>query len=171
MIFIIVAISVLPSLRCMGRQPGAEFDPAYSEFLTSFSGNYRAITGEDSIETVDGIQIFRTKGKHFDEFTLEQLRERELAFETRNRVTIKTLLKAIQAESADDQECSASWDASTLHIVAYDNTMHRAGYILVRRCGMSPIEQIVVKPLQGAGKHAVYRSMEAAKVLAELRVY
>src|SRR5262249_29235658 len=147
---------VLVTGSCRRAEAPERFDASYSEFLTSLSGNYTAITGEKSADTVDAVQIYRIPSDRFEELSLEQVRAGELAYETRDKAKISLLFQALQAQSGENVECNAVSDKITLHMLAFDNSVRRIGYILIRRCMASQNEPVVVKSLQGPGRHTIY---------------
>jgi len=115
-------------------------DSKYADYLTTFASTYKAITGHGSASTVDGMLIYKIGDKIPNKanriFSLEELFERDILYESRDKEFIRKFLEAAQdhLKPIPTEACQIDWNEAAYHVILLDNTFMRAGYFLFRTC-------------------------------------
>jgi hypothetical protein len=100
----------------------------YSAWLTTSSGNYKAMMNKDIAQTVDAIQIYKIKNKQAPQYGLSWIFNQALIYETDNKEFIESFFSAAQEKLEFISDCSKNnIDDDKFYIVALDNTFMRAG--------------------------------------------
>jgi hypothetical protein len=115
-------------------------DSKYADYLTGMASTYKSITGHGSASTVDGMLIYKIANKvppaanRF--FSLEELFERDILYESRDKEFIRKFLEAAQddVKPIPTEACQIDWSEAAFHVILLDNTFMRAGYFLFRPC-------------------------------------
>ena len=92
--------------------------------------------GHGSASTVDGMLIYKIPNKRDRFFSLEELFERDILYESRDKEFIRKFLEAAQdgVNPMTTEACQIDWNEAAFHVILLDNTFMRAGYFLFRTC-------------------------------------
>lgn len=152
-----------------------QMDWDYSYYLTVKEGEYEFMTGVKSADTVDALRVYKVTRKHYEWYGLEELLEKEVVFETKEKPFIrKFILSAQKWMDVDDssvpvedrfpasERCRKAWskeeESDKYYVVMFDNTFMRAGYFLLFVCENQDKEylEILVPDTSGFGPIAYY---------------
>lgn len=80
---LLVFLTALAGCQDKGTAPW-RLDAKYSHYLTSFASTYKTITGHGSASTVDGMLIYKIVDEHNRMFSLDDLFDRDILYESRD---------------------------------------------------------------------------------------
>ncbi|MSP36902.1 MAG: hypothetical protein EXR70_00245 [Deltaproteobacteria bacterium] len=137
--FLIVFATTFAGCQDKWKAPW-RLDSKYSDYLTTMAWDYKMIAGHGSANTVDGMLIYKIGDKIPNGanriFSLEELFERDILYESRDKEFIRKFLEAAQDEvkPTPTEACQIDWNEASLHVILLDNTFMRAGYFIFRTC-------------------------------------
>ena len=153
-------------IGCENSMESWRLDYEYSEYLTIMSTDYKSRYGYNSSDTVDGLRIYRTKQKHYDMYSLNELFSKELVYESKDKQFIKNFIEASQ-EAIMSLNCVSDNEKETFHIIAFNNKSMHAGYYLVNVCSSNSLKYVIIHPLQKEGGSSIYYNSSLIPLLKE----
>jgi len=115
-----------------GRESPWFIDAAYSRHLLGSAQLYELRAKQDSADTVDVLQIFRTTADDAALFDVADIRSKDWVYETSSKEFIATFFSA--ARESSPEECVTSRAKQVLHVLAFDRELMRVGYLKYYRC-------------------------------------
>lgn len=101
-------------------------------------------------EDIDVIQVYKNKQKGFDMFNLSEIYKMERVYETTDKKIINKIINYAK-QSKEEIECTRIEDGDSFHIILYDSTLSRVGYLLFTTYKSSDCKYGRITPLHESG--------------------
>ena len=137
---------------------GWYLDSFFSVQLVTPIPEIPVIVTQDPANSVEVLQIFRSKRGEEAIYTVTEIRSKELVYETRRQEDILTLFRATRIETKET--CNSPKGDFTFSILAFDHDLMRVGLIKYFPC-----ERHDLGWFQTPGSNSVYFSAETAKII------
>lgn len=166
LLILCIGVVVYPLLKsgCNTNKTPWHLDAKYSEQLTIDAG----MDGSAISKTVDAIRIYRNQQKHDDMYSLPELFEKDLLFESTDKKLIQRFVLAGQ-QIIMHIDCNRNKENEYYHVILLDNKQMRAGYYLFIRCEGE--QYAIIRSLQkGGGSNIYYNSSLLQNFKRELHI-
>jgi len=157
-------------IGCDDEKSDWVLDSRFSEDLTISSSNYQALNGRRSQESVARIRVRVSVGEDFDMYSLKELEDVPLYFETRETTLIESFFSAVQEKTLQVPSCYENRDDEIFHILAFNEIDRTAGYFLAIRCHVEERRFFIIHSLQARGSSSIYYSEPLVELFDEYEV-
>ncbi len=163
--FRVLALLILALASACSKQEGSGWflDPTYSHLLLNFSQFYALSTKQDAADTVDVLQMYKTKRGKDALFSVDEIRSSAWVYETTRREDIAAFFRAARNEVPKDTRCDIFASDVVYLILAFDRDLMRVGYLKYYPCVGQDLGA-----LMSYGTSSLYFSSDIAKIMSTI---